>query len=63
MVFYNKLNNMQSSGTIAITSNNKFFSPLDAIYWKNWVPVYKLDNEKVKNQANRRNNIYIYSNK
>ena len=39
MSCYNKLGDQCSSRTIALTSNSKFFPPLDAMYYKNWVPV------------------------
>ena len=51
MVFYNKLSDLCTPRTVAITSNTKFFTPLDAIYWKDWVPVYTLDGDKVKNKV------------
>jgi len=48
---YNKISDLCSPRTVAITSNTKFFTPLDAIYWKDWVPVYTLDGDKVNNKA------------
>jgi len=46
MASYNKLGDQCSQRTIALTSNHKFFPPLDAIYWKDWVPIYTLDGNK-----------------
>jgi hypothetical protein len=46
MVLYTKISNLCSSSTPAITSNEKFLRPLDAVYWKDWTPVYKLDGNK-----------------
>ena len=48
---YNKLSDLCTPRTVAITSNTKFFRPLDPIYWKDWVPVYTLDGSKVKNKV------------
>jgi hypothetical protein len=48
---YNRLSDLCSPRTVAITSNTKFFTPLDAIYWKDWVPVYTLNGDKVNNKA------------
>ena len=54
---YNKLSDLCTPRTVAITSNTKFFRPLDTIYWKDWVPVYTLDGSKVKNTSfNQRRN-------
>jgi hypothetical protein len=46
MNFYRKIDVLCSPGTIALTSNDKFFPPLDAMYWKDWTPVYELDGNK-----------------
>lgn len=46
MASYNKLGDQCSQRTIALTSNHKFFPPLDAIYWKDWVPIYTIDVNK-----------------
>lgn len=57
MASYNKLGDQCSQRTIALTCNNKFFPPLDAIYWKDWVPLYKLDDSKPSksNEVNHQN--------
>lgn len=49
MASYNKLGDQCSQRTIALTCNHKFFHPLDAIYWKDWVPIYKLERNKTTN--------------
>ena len=46
MACYNKLGDQCSERTIALTSNTKFFPPLDAMYWKDWTPIYTLDGKK-----------------
>lgn len=57
MASYNKLGDQCSQRTIALTCNHNFFPPLDAIYWKDWVPLYKLDGSKPpkSNEVNHQN--------
>jgi hypothetical protein len=58
MACYNKLTPNCFSVTTSLTSNDKFFPPLDAIYWKDWVPVHILDGNKVNisNQVRQNTN-------
>ena len=42
MSFYTKINDLCKYRSIALTSNENFFYPLDQIYWKDFSPVYCL---------------------
>lgn len=53
MVFYSKMNDLCYPNTIALTSNKKFLSPLDSVYWKNWIPVYSLNKKNITEYINK----------